>query len=444
VGEPNYFMPGHHHRHDPRTDSMRDPLAPVPGPDHAHPGVGILPGMAESSGAVSGLGESSIGIKEDDAALIARRVGAAIQSPPPPMPPEPGSRPVSPLLAQGLERMSSRADLFGFAITPRRPVVGMRNLKRLLRRLQAQTFTWQSEFNDAATSVARVLASEEHGARGAVHAQAMALTSVESRLSSLESRLLSLQDEHAMLLERLERQRPAPAATPEQEVIPELDYFGLQVRFRGDENEIAERQRLYVEYLSGGQNVLDIGCGRGEFLGLLRDAGIEAQGVDSDADMVALCQARGLDVALGDGLAHLKAIPDETLGGVFAAQVIEHLTPAQVITLMRTAYGKLRPGGVLILETVNPASVVALTNFYLDFTHVKPIHPLALEWLAESLEFTDRELLYLSLVQGGPRLRPLPAGVGSAEEAKAFDDAAAATNEVLYGPRDYALVARRR
>ncbi len=159
--------------------------------------------------------------------------------------------------------------------------------------------------------------------------------------------------------------------------------------------------------------------------------------------MVEMCRANGLDVVRGDGLAHLEELEDDSLGGVFAAQVIEHLEPTRIVSLMRTARRKLRADGVLILETVNPGSVVALTNFYLDFTHVKPVHPLALQWLAESLEYADSELLYLSPVEDGPRLRPLPDGVGTEEEAGEFNDAVVATNEVLYGPRDYALIARR-
>jgi O-antigen chain-terminating methyltransferase len=395
--------------------------------------------MAESGAIQDQTG--SAGDDTDERDLVQRQIGAAMTAPPPP--PMPGPQAASPVLAQGLERMRGRSDLFGFTIAPRRPVAGMRNLKRLLRRLQAQTFVHQSEFNQAATAVAQMLASEEHGARRAVHAQAAALTSAEARIAGLESRLLEVQAENRLLRERFEHERVAAAVGAAGESDAELDYLGLQARFRGDEDEIAERQRLYVERFDGLSDVLDIGCGRGEFLALLRDAGIPATGVDTDADMVKLCQATGLDVVHGDGLTHLEGLEDESLGGVFAAQVIEHLEPARIVSLVRTARTKLRPGGALIIETVNPASVVALSNFYLDFTHVKPVHPLALQWLAESLEFADSKLVYLSPVEAGPRLRPLPDGVGSEEEAGEFNDAVAATNEVLYGPRDYVLIARR-
>ena len=87
--------------------------------------------------------------------------------------------------------------------------------------------------------------------------------------------------------------------------------------------------------------------------------------------------------------------------------------------------------------------MVALTNFYLDFTHAQPIHPLALEWLAQSVGSVDTELVYLSPVEDGPRLRPLPKGVATPRAARAFNRGIEATNEVLYGPRDYALIARR-
>ncbi|MFZ1994348.1 MAG: hypothetical protein WAU75_09575 [Solirubrobacteraceae bacterium] len=163
--------------------------------------------MADSSGAISGPADPA----DKGAAgmsLVARRIGASIQSPPPPPPPPPGTHAAASVLADGLDRMRSRADLFGFVIAPRRPVLGMRDLKRLLRRLQAQTFGRQSEFNAAATTVAELLASEEFGARRSVHAQAEALTRAEERIAGLERRLLEAEAEIAALRQRCDSERP--------------------------------------------------------------------------------------------------------------------------------------------------------------------------------------------------------------------------------------------
>ena len=108
---------------------------------------------------------------------------------------------------------------------------------------------------------------------------------------------------------------------------PEFDYAGFEERFRGSEEEIKERQRIYVPYFEGRNDVLDIGCGRGEFLELMRESGIQARGVDLDLDMILLCRDKGLDVSVDDAFAYLGALPDDSLGGIFAAQVIEHLHP---------------------------------------------------------------------------------------------------------------------
>ncbi len=401
--------------------------------------------MAESRGtALRADAQSSAGV-ESDSDLTSRRIRSAARNPVPQAATSASAPEASEMhnLAAGLDRMRSNANLFGFAITARRRMLGARSLKRLLRRLQAQLFARQSAFNEAATQVLSELARAEHGARQAVRVQAQALTAAQTQIGDLQSRLAGLRADNTTLRERLDRQQVTLAAQSDDGEPPSLDYLGHQARFRGDDVEIAERQRGYLTRFAGQQDVLDVGCGRGEFLALLRDAGISARGVDADLDMVKACAAQGLDVAHGDGIAYLRTLPDASLGGIFAAQVIEHLQPARIVIMMQLALRKLRPNGVLVLETVNPATVVALTNFYLDFTHVKPIHPLALEWLAESLEFADCELLYLSPVGAKQRLQELPDGAAEPEAVKRFNEALAATNDVLYGPRDYALVARR-
>jgi 2-polyprenyl-3-methyl-5-hydroxy-6-metoxy-1,4-benzoquinol methylase len=341
-----------------------------------------------------------------------------------------------------LSRLRETADLFGFAITANRPILGVPLLKRALRRLQYQVFARQSDFNDAATRLIGQLAGAAHQTDAERRVAARALTGMDRRLSGIERRLEDALLENARLSAEVQRQRVTLATRAEPEV-ETLDYVGLQARIRGTPDEIAERQRRYLELFREGAAVLDIGCGRGEFLGLLRDSGREATGVDTEPDMVELCRADGFAVANDDGLHHLSGLDDESLDGVFAAQVVEHLRSAQVAGLMQTALRKLRPEGVLVLETVNPTSLVALMDFSLDFTHVAPIHPLALAWLAESSGFDEVSTIYLSPVEGGPRLRSLPDSVGSATTRREFDDAVAATNEVLYGPREYALIARK-
>ena len=151
-------------------------------------------------------------------------------------------------------------------------------------------------------------------------------------------------------------------------------------------------------------DVLDIGCGRGEFLELLAGAGVSARGIDLNHEMAETCRARGLDVTEADAVGYLSALPDGSLGGLFAAQVVEHLQPAYLLAFLELAFHKLRPGGRLVLETLNPACWVAFFESYIrDITHVWPLHPETLQYLVVASGFTSADIEYRSPVaDGGP------------------------------------------
>jgi SAM-dependent methyltransferase len=153
------------------------------------------------------------------------------------------------------------------------------------------------------------------------------------------------------------------------------DYAIFEDLFRGPAERVAESQRPYLALVRDHQPVLDIGCGRGEFLGLLAVEGVTASGVDSDAGMVARCRERGLDVTRGDVNEHLQGLPDGSLGTIFSAQVIEHLPHLELKRLLELALAKLAPGGLFIAETVNPHRIASLKNFWVDLTHQHPIFP---------------------------------------------------------------------
>ena len=179
----------------------------------------------------------------------------------------------------------------------------------------------------------------------------------------------------------LERFDAGPAGTvlgfsgPAAPASPDASYLSFENTFRGSEELIASRQRVYVELLARHAPVLDIGCGRGELLELLREAGIAASGVDLDPTMVEHSRAKGLDVRTDDAVSALNAAEDRSLGAVIANQVIEHLPHDELLQLFRAAPVKLRPGGVLIVETVNPHAPQALKTFWVDLTHRHPIFP---------------------------------------------------------------------
>jgi glycosyltransferase involved in cell wall biosynthesis len=164
------------------------------------------------------------------------------------------------------------------------------------------------------------------------------------------------------------------------------EYRAFEDVFRGSEDFIRERQRRYLPIIGGRRPVFDLGCGRGELLDLLRDAGIPFIGVDTDASMVARCREKGhTEVVHEDGLAYLEEQPDGSLGTVFTAQVIEHLTEEQLRQLLALARRKLTDDGILIAETVNPHSLPAMKAFWVDLSHQRPIFPeVALELCREA------------------------------------------------------------
>jgi SAM-dependent methyltransferase len=244
------------------------------------------------------------------------------------------------------------------------------------------------------------------------------------------------------------RLAPSPAAPPGLGTLPAAAYVRFEDRHRGTRDEIRQRQRGYLDLFAGAAPVLDVGSGRGEFLDLCREAGIEARGVDMDAGMVARCREAGLTVEQADALAALEATPDGSLGGIFCAQVIEHLVPETLIALVRLAYAKLRPGGILLCETPNPASLTVFSGaFYLDLTHVKPIHPEAGRFLLETAGFHAVELRYVNPVPADGKLVPLEPLWYMRRYEEAFLGQINANlerlNQLLWGAQDYAVIGRR-
>ena len=285
----------------------------------------------------------------------------------------------------------------------------------------------QRAFNDVVLKVVDALSER-------LDAALRALEDGERRARELEERLLRL--------ERREGGAGTVASQPRQDALP--DYFAFEARLRAPTEEVRERQRPYVELLAGHAPVLDLGCGRGELLALLREAGIEARGVDADADMVAFARGEQLAVEQADALAYLGEVADESLGAITALQLVEHLPPPALVALLELAAPKLRSSGLLLLETINPASLAALRNYFADLTHAQPLVPETLELLVRGAGFTDVEVRYVN--EPGRRMREvaLPPGEELDEARAALAANARTLNETLFPPLDYALIARRR
>ena len=298
-------------------------------------------------------------------------------------------------------------------------------LKRFLRKLMR----WYVEplaadqrvFNDSVLKLVDAL-SERADSSTAAREQA------ERIVRELEERLV-----------RLERRgpatggAPAPATVATQPAAASVpDYFGFESRMRGSVESIRERQRRYVDDLRHDAPVLDIGCGRGELLGLLREAGVEARGIDADADMVAYSRGDGLEVEQADLIEYLDGVGAGTLGAIFMGQVVEHLPAPTLVQALRLAAAKLRPGGVLIAETINPLSPIALRNYFADLTHAQPLVPETLELLTRQSGFAKTEIRFLN--EPAERLTEPDDPVIAANVRR--------LNELLFAPLDYALVAR--
>jgi 2-polyprenyl-3-methyl-5-hydroxy-6-metoxy-1,4-benzoquinol methylase len=218
---------------------------------------------------------------------------------------------------------------------------------------------------------------------------------------------------------RLVRQRASLAPVVEQVVSPSaepaianVDWLKFAERFRGGEDDIRARQRMYASRFREQAPVLDIGCGRGEMLQIFREAGIEARGIDSNDDSIALCQASGLEATKADLFAYLSALPDESLGGVVCCQVVEHLPQARLPEMIRLAHAKLRAGGLIAIETPNPECLaIFATHFYIDPTHRHPIPPALASFYLEEAGFGRIEIERLSpAIESMPSVGELPEG----------------------------------
>ncbi|MDO8794613.1 MAG: methionine biosynthesis protein MetW [Vicinamibacterales bacterium] len=223
-------------------------------------------------------------------------------------------------------------------------------------------------------------------------------------------------------------------------------YVGFEERFRGSQEDIRQRQLDYVSLFAGAADVLDVGCGRGEFLSLLKESGVTARGIDVNQTMVDVCTDKGLTASAGDALAYLRAQPDESLGGLIAAQVIEHFEPAYINAFVEVAFTKLRPGAPIVLETINPACWYAFFSSYIrDYTHKQPVHPDTLSFLMGAAGFERVELRYLSPVAESEKLQHLttPPGLPLSDVVEALNLNVDRLNTLLFSFQDYAAVGRR-
>ncbi|MBS1818975.1 MAG: methyltransferase domain-containing protein [Acidobacteria bacterium] len=287
---------------------------------------------------------------------------------------------------------------------------------------------------------------------------------IRQRLALTEQRLLALKRELEMAAVNGASTAPAPGVPRRDASVQEptasptpaftgtvdsLTYVAFEDQFRGASSEIRRRVADYVPLFAGAQDVLDVGCGRGELLDALRESGVSVRGVDVSPAMVELCRSRGFDVALGDALGYVSSQEDGSLGGLIAIQVVEHFTPAYLVKFLEAAFHAMRPGAPLVLETINPNCWMAFFETYIrDLTHQHPLHPDTLRHLVQASGFSQVDVQFRAPVSEDDRLANValppdffPAGVLPLIDA--INDHAAKLNRRLFSSMDYAVVARR-
>jgi 2-polyprenyl-3-methyl-5-hydroxy-6-metoxy-1,4-benzoquinol methylase len=216
-----------------------------------------------------------------------------------------------------------------------------------------------------------------------------------------------------------------------------IDSIEFQRRFRGSDEEIQRSQAPYVAYFPSSSEpgvIVDIGCGRGEMMELLKKDGHEVFGIDTDPRMVKCCESRGLAALVDDGNHYLAGLAEGELKGIFCAQVVEHMTTRRLEQFIQLSLRALRPSGVLVIETINPRSSFALGNhFYADTTHVRPVHPETLRFLCEQFGFTTVRLTERS---------PHPSlGLASELPEDSVGEAVGTLLKSVFGYQDYVIVA---
>ena len=243
-------------------------------------------------------------------------------------------------------------------------------------------------------------------------------------------RLLDEKDERIKKLEKIEKENNF-----------DMDYLAFEDKYRGSEESIQKLQEKFVRLYVGKDNILDIGCGRGEFMKTLLNAGKQyVFGMDINPQMVEKCKKDGLSVELKDGVNYLYDNDNLNLGGIFSSQVIEHLKPSQIVKLIKGAYKNLQEGSPLILETINPMALVTQTMAYtLDLTHRQYVHPFTIEMLLKEHGFKKVEFIYSSPVDiEAPVLKDNDM---DQKELKKYNEKIRRMHEILFGYQDYAVIA---
>jgi len=311
-----------------------------------------------------------------------------------------------------------------FSLTDRR----YDNLEAYAKEQSSQLLTQLTAFERASNDRQAALISEQR--------EAIAKTGRDLRaeISRLYLQLQHARSEltiQATTLHALSHGTRQPSGEPSGDT-HQLDalYAALEDRFRGSRDDIKEGFKIYLPYIKNLAPVLDLGCGRGDWLEILSKQRIEAHGVDNNQIQIEQCLAQGLNVTENDFVVHLRSMDDASVGTITGFHIIEHLSLDTLLTLLNESMRVLRPGGLVIFETPNPENVLVGSNyFYMDPTHRHPLPSELMAFLLETRGFQSIEIL---------NLHPWESGKIAGE-----NEVTKRVNDYFYGPMDYAIMGRK-
>ena len=266
-------------------------------------------------------------------------------------------------------------------------------------------------------------------------------TTMETSLQKTRMELVLQERRLSLLLEEARKRLPHPFEPDQMQILKTekdhlLDslYCSLEDQFRGTREDIKEKTRSYLPMLGDANittDIVDIGCGRGEWLEVLKEARLAARGIDTSRVMIEECKRRGLQAAEGEAITYLRSQADNSLSAITAFHFVEHLPLETLISFLDEVARTLKPGGVVILETPNPENIlVGACNFYLDPTHRNPIPSQTMQFLLESRGFCRVEIL---------KSYPMTSAILKGDD----DEVAKFINHYFFGPLDYGILGRK-
>jgi SAM-dependent methyltransferase len=302
-------------------------------------------------------------------------------------------------------------------------------------------------------AVARIVGRQTEGALQQVQAFARpALGALEALLAAVQELERTIQVDVAQSLDALYERQAA-----QERIMSAAGFTDRRIRaagfqpwfsserfeeaFRGSREEILDRYRELAQRMAVTPPVLDLGCGRGEFLELLGAAGVDARGVDIDPDLVKAAVERGLPVVQEEAIRYLSSLEDRSVGGLVLIQVIEHFSAQEIVDVVALAADKVRSGGVVAVETLNPQSLYVFAHaMFLDPTHWRPVHPAYLSFLFREAGFASVDIEWRSPPPAEDVLEPVSA---DSPHGSLHNENVRRLNRLLFAPQDYLVVATR-